>query len=320
MPSPTTSTDPTAPPDDTAEEVAFASDGLRIVGHLRRPASMQGQAPALLLTGPFTGVKEQVTATYARKFTNRGYVTLAIDHRNFGASEGTPRQHEDSTGKLHDLRDATSYLATHPDVDDQRLGCVGICLGASYALRHSAFDPRIRALAVIAGAYNNPADMLSGMGAENYRQLMADFADMTQRQFATGEVEYIAAVADHQGEAAMAGDEPWRYYGTDRALSPGWVNQVTRLSIRELLTLDATSAVDFLAPTPLLVVHGRTDAYCPPDGARRIYERAPGPKEMIWLETTEHIDLYDNPHFVNQATDHTPDFFDRHRETRSISE
>lgn len=52
----------------------------------------------------------------------------------------------------------------------------------------------------------------------------------------------------------MPGDEPWRYYGTERALSPGWVNRVTRLSLRELLTFDATSAAEFLAPTPALVV------------------------------------------------------------------
>lgn len=294
------------------EEVTFTSDGLRIAGQLRRPDSVPDRAPAVLLTGPFTGVKEQVTGTYARGLTDRGYVTLAIDHRNFGASAGTPCQHEDSVGKLHDLRDATSYLATRPDVDEQRLACVGVCLGASYALRHSAFDPRIRALAVIAGAYNNPADMRSGMGDESYRRLMADFAGMTQRQFATGDVEYLAAVADDQGEAAMPGDEPWRYYGTERAASPGWVNQVTRLSIRELLTLDATSAVDFLAPTPLLVVHGRTDAYCSPDGARRIYERASGTKDMLWLDTTEHIDLYDNPRFVTPAIDRTAGFLADH--------
>lgn len=302
----------TPPTDDVVDEIAFVSDGLRIVGHLRRPTSAPRPAPAVLLTGPFTGVKEQVTGTYARALSDHGFVTLAIDHRNFGASEGTPRQHEDSVGKLHDLRDATSYLATRADVDEQRLGCVGVCLGASYALLHSAFDPRIRALAVIAGAYNNPADMRSGMGDDNYRRLMAEFAGVAQRQFATDDIEYLPAVADDQSAAAMPGAEPWRYYGTDRATSRGWVNQVTRLSIRELLTLDATSAVDFLAPTPLLVVHGHTDAYCPPEGAQRIYERASGIKDILWLDTAEHIDLYDNPHVVNPAIERTAGFLADH--------
>lgn len=295
-------------PHDPVQEVELTSDGLSIVGHLRIPASSPAPAPALVLTGPLTGVKEQVTGTYARGLADHGFVTLAIDHRNFGASEGTPRQHEDATGKLHDLRDATSYLATRHEVDEQRLGCVGVCLGAGYALRHSAFDPRIRAVALIAGAYNDPAEMRAGMGAEGYRRVMADLAAAAQRQFATGEVEYIPAVAQQGGEAAMPGDEPWRYYGTDRAPSAGWVNRVTRLSIRELLTLDAAGAIDFLAPTPLLVVHGRTDAYCSPEGAARIYDRASGPRDICWLDTSEHIDLYDNPRFVGPAIERTAAF------------
>ncbi|MFP3901982.1 MAG: alpha/beta hydrolase [Acidimicrobiia bacterium] len=297
---------------DPVEEVELTSDGLRIAGHLRVPPGSSTPAPALVLTGPLTGVKEQVTGTYARGLAGHGLVTLAIDHRNFGASGGAPRQHEDATGKLHDLRDATSYLATRPEVDGQRLGCVGVCLGAGYALRHSAFDPRIRAVALIAGAYNDPAEMRAGMGAESYRTVMADLAAVAQRQFATGDIEYIPAVTEQDGEAAMPGDEPWRYYGTDRAPSSGWVNRITRLSIRELLTLDAAGAIDFLAPTPLLVVHGRTDAYCSPEGAGRIYDRASGPKEICWLDASEHIDLYDNPRFVGPAIERTAAFLAHH--------
>jgi alpha/beta superfamily hydrolase len=55
--------------------------------------------PASSSPGPlFTGVKEQVTGTYAEALTGAGYVTLAFDHRGFGGSEGTPRQHEDPAG------------------------------------------------------------------------------------------------------------------------------------------------------------------------------------------------------------------------------
>jgi hypothetical protein len=290
--------------------VTFTSDGLTLAGHLHIPAQGPPPYPAVVLTGPLTGVKEQVTGTYAEALADQGYLTLAFDPRNFGASDGEPRQHEDATGKLADLRDATSFLATRPDVDEGRLGCLGVCLGGSYALRHSAFDPRIGAVALVAGGYNNPEDMRASMGQEGYRATMADFAAVAQRQFATSEVEYLPAVAP-TGDAAMPGDEPWRYYGTDRALSPGWVNRVTRLSLRELLTFDATSAAEFLAPTPALVVHGTADAYCSPEGARRVHDRIAGPKQLEWLDTREHIDLYDNPIIVGQAVTLVTTFFDR---------
>ena len=92
------------------EDVSFVSDGLRLAGVLRRP-EISGTAPGVVLTGPFTGVKEQVVGTYAERLTDRGFATLAFDHRGFGSSEGLPRQHEDSAGKLQDLLDATSFLA-----------------------------------------------------------------------------------------------------------------------------------------------------------------------------------------------------------------
>jgi uncharacterized protein len=295
---------------DMLEEVSFRSGEITVAGHLRRPTDRRPPYAALVFTGPFTGVKEQVTGTYAAALAIRGYLTLAFDHRNFGASEGGPRQHEDVAGKLADLCDATSFLATHPDVDEQRIGCVGVCLGASCALRHSAFDPRISAVAVVAGAYNDPAEMRARKGAGGYREAMAAFAAVAERQFVGAELDYLPAVAPDGDEAAMPGDEPWRYYGTERSASPGWVNRVTRLSLRELLTFDAATAADFLAHTPALVVHGTVDDYCPPDGARRVHERIAGTSHLVWLETTEHIDLYDNATVVDAAVQHVAGFFD----------
>ncbi|HEY6424277.1 MAG TPA: dienelactone hydrolase family protein [Pseudonocardiaceae bacterium] len=121
--------------------VSFASTGITLARHLRIPEGAD-PLPALVFTGPFTGVKEQVTGHYAAALAQRGYVTLAFDHRNIDASEGQPRQHEDAAGKLAELTDATSYLATHPAVDPQRIGCVGICLGGGYALQHGRLRPQ----------------------------------------------------------------------------------------------------------------------------------------------------------------------------------
>jgi hypothetical protein len=255
-----------------------------------------------VLTGPFTGVKEQVVSVYARRLADAGLATLVFDHRNFGASGGEPRQHEDSAGKLADLRAATSALAAQPAVDADRLGCVGVCLGGGYALRHSAFDPRIRAVAFVAAAFNDPRAMREGMGRDGYRDQLQAFAAAEQRQFDTGEIDYLPAVAAGGGPAAMPGREPWDYYGTERSAASGWENRVTRLSIRELLTFDAAIGADFLAGTPALFIHGRRDDFCSPEAAAGIYERTEtADKEFVWLDTTNHIDLYDNPGYVDPA-------------------
>lgn len=291
-------------------DVRIPVDDLELAGHLRLPSgAATGALPALVFTGPYTGVKEQVTGDYAHRLADRGFVTLAFDHRNFGASGGHRRQHEDPAGKLADLSAATGFLANHDAVDANRIGCVGICLGGGYALKHAAFDRRVKALALVAGAYNDPRVMQRTIGADEYRRLLAGFADVATREQATGEVEYIKAVSDIEGEdAAMPGAEPFEYYGTDRSATGGWKNRMTRLSVREAVTVDLTIGADFIDPTPTLVIHGRTDAYCPPADAQAVHDRITGTKELMWLDTTNHIDLYDRPAYVDPAVDRIVDW------------
>ena len=291
------------------------SEGVELVGDLRLPGVGPGAVgvaeaeagigdgwPGVVLTGPFTGVKEQVTGSYAELLAAAGFVTLAFDHRGFGESGGR-RQHEDSQGKLADLRAAVSALAARAEVDAARIGLAGICLGGGYAIRAAAQDPRVRAVAGIAGGYNSPAEMAASMGIGGYRAALGSFLDRYD--------SYLPAVAPDGGEAAMGGDEPYGYYGTSRSRSPHWRNEVTRGSLHALMTFDALGAADLLAGTPLLVVHGERDAYCSPALAQALYDRTRGDKEILWLDAGLHTDLYDNPPYVNQAAAAAAAFFHR---------
>lgn len=289
----------------TIQDVSIPVDDITLAGHLRLPEGDHTEPlPAIVFTGPFTGVKEQVAGQYADRLASRGFATLAFDHRNFGSSGGHRRQHEDPAGKLSDLSAATSFLVNHDAIDAERIGCVGICMGGGYALKHAAFDRRIKALAVVAAAFNDPKVMRSGIGAGGYDQMMASFADVASKEAKTGAIDYIKAVSDVDGEdAAMPGAEPFEYYGTERSAAEGWSNQMTRLSVRELLTTDLAIGADFIGPTPSLIVHGRTDAFCSPEGAQDAFDRIDGTKELMWLDTTNHIDLYDQAEYVDPAVD-----------------
>ena len=292
------------------ERVEFEADGITLVGDLRAPPAGD-RVPGLVFTGPFTGVRDQVTGLYAERLAAAGYVTLAFDHRSFGESQGQPRRHEDPQGKLADLRAAVSFLRARPEVDPERIGAVGICLGGGYALRFAAFDPRVKAFAGIAGGYNTPYAMRSGIGPDGYRQALASFTAAAEDQDRGGEVQYLPAVAA-EGEAAMSGAEPFAYYGTGRGASAHWENSVTRTSVRELLTVDNMIGADFLSPTPGLIVHGVEDAYCSPDGAREAYERMGEPKRIVWLDARLHIDLYDTEPHVTQAVEAVTAFLAEH--------
>jgi uncharacterized protein len=281
------------------ERVTFGADGVPLVGTL---AVASDGAPAVVLTGPFTGVKEQVAGVYAARLHERGLTTLAFDHRGFGESGGR-RAHEDSQGKLADLRAAVSLLAAHPAVDAARVGAVGVCLGGGYAVRAAAGDPRIRAVVGIAGGYNSPARFGAG-DPDGYRRALGSFIERYDDE--------LPAVAPDGGNAAMGGDEPFAYYGTGRSAATHWENRVTYGSLHSLMTFDALGAAPLLTATPLLVVHGRTDAYCAPELAEALYTDATGPKEILWLDAERHIDLYDVEPYVSQAADAAATFLHRH--------
>ncbi|HEX6076976.1 MAG TPA: alpha/beta hydrolase [Micromonosporaceae bacterium] len=286
----------------TTERIGFRSDDVELVGELRLPDG-DTPAPALALSGPFTGVKEQVVGGYAERLRRAGYVTLAFDHRGFGESGGR-RGHEDTQGKLADLRAAVGVLASRPEVDPDRIGLVGVCLGGGYVMRAAAADPRVRVVAGVAGAYNSPARFAEGMGIAAYRSALASFL--------VGYDEQLPAVAPGGGEAAMPGEEPYAYYGTERGAAPHWENRVTRGSLHSLMTFDALGAADLLGDTPVLVVHGKADAYCSPELASELHSRTQGEKRIVWLDCERHIDLYDVDRYVTQAVDATVGFLRHH--------
>ncbi len=295
-------------PGYSVEPVRFRAEGIELVGELRLPDSTASgdPVPAVALTGPFTGVRDQVVATYAERLTAAGVATLAFDHRGFGQSGGR-RGHEDSQGKLADLRSAHDLLAGRPEVDAERIGLVGICLGGGYAVRAAASDPRVRAVVGIAGAYNSPAWFAAGMGLSSYRSALNSFLQSYD--------EYLPAVARAGGPAAMGGEEPFAYYGSDRSASAYWSNRVTRGSLYSLMTFDALGAGDLLTDTPVLLVHGRIDAYCAPELADQLQARisaAGGTVQLERVDCTEHIDLYDVEPHVSRAVALTVEFLHRH--------
>jgi fermentation-respiration switch protein FrsA (DUF1100 family) len=296
------------------EKVYFQSEGLKVVGNLFRPQNSKDKqsVPAILVAGAMTGVKEQVAGSYAERIAKAGYVTLVLDHRHFGESEGEPRQHEDPAKKMEDFKNAVSFLSSLKDIDRERIGACGISMGGGYMLQLTAFDRRIKAVSIVASGINLGDTLLEVLGKETFVNFLKQFNAARQRHYETGEVQYIPAVATDNKPAAMTGDEPFEYYGTSRAWSPGWVNRYTTESIENLMSYNAVPYAHHVSPTPLLIVHGRNDKYCFPKFAQQVYEQAGEPKEILWLDTTNHIDLYDNEKYVGPAINKIVEWFDKY--------
>lgn len=156
------------------EVVSFrTAHGINLAGHFYPARGRTGEpAPALVMCGPMTSVKEETLPHYAAALQDVGYSVLTFDNRSFGDSGGEPRQHLDTYEQVEDLRNAVSYMVSRTDVDRERFGLCCVCLGAGYALEVAAMDRRVKAVTLVAGGYNITDTYVEFPGHEGFEGSM----------------------------------------------------------------------------------------------------------------------------------------------------
>ena len=72
--------------------------------------------PAVVVSHPGGGVKEQTAGLYAKKLAEQGLITIAFDRSYQGESTGEPRQLENPYISTEDVSAVIDYLTTLPYV------------------------------------------------------------------------------------------------------------------------------------------------------------------------------------------------------------
>jgi fermentation-respiration switch protein FrsA (DUF1100 family) len=278
------------------KRVQFVVAGDAVVGDLFVPVG-PGPHPAVIVGGPMTSVKEQVTGVYAQALAQRGIAALAIDPRHYGESGGQPRQYEFYEHKIADLRAAAEALAGQAEIDPQRIGAVGVCLGTGYVVWAAVDNPRIRAVAGVVGYYRDVAELRSKDPAAFQAKVDQGVAARLHYQ-KTGEVLTIPAAAT-VGDAAMTLAETYDYYAR-RAVHPNYRNEFAVMSREHFLTFDVKPAAARLR-VPMAMVH--SERALSPAWARRFYDALSVPKQLHYLTSGGQVDFYDDPGLVAQASD-----------------
>ncbi len=126
------------------EDVQFTSGDDRISAWLYRPTG-SGPAPLLVMAHGLGAVRDMRLDAYADRFSAAGYGCLVFDYRNFGDSEGRPRQLLDIGMQLADWAAAVGYARTLPGVDPDRIGLWGTSFGGGHVIATAARLPGIAA-------------------------------------------------------------------------------------------------------------------------------------------------------------------------------
>jgi uncharacterized protein len=288
------------------EKVSFLSDGLVLIGHLYKPTNFDPDKKygAVITGGSLTSVKEQMAGTYAEKLAERGLITLAFDYRNYGESEGLPRQFEDPNLKLQDLQAATTYLLSLPFVSS--VGALGICTSGGNVAYLAANDNRIKATATVAAWLPNDEVLPLLYGSQENINHLVSLGEEAHQQFKeNGNSKTVLAYHNIDTTASHVG--PMEYY-MDNTRGGGvkeWKNEFAVMSWKPWLSFNPMAEASKIS-TPFMMVH--SDGSALPNNAKQFFNDLQGEKELVWGDGY-HFDYYDQPAQVNVASEKVSDFF-----------
>ena len=77
------------------QDIEFDAEGVTLRGWLYLPDGATGPVPTVVMAHGFSAVKEMFLDSFAEAFAAGGLGALVFDNRNFGASDGEPRQEID---------------------------------------------------------------------------------------------------------------------------------------------------------------------------------------------------------------------------------
>jgi hypothetical protein len=264
------------------------------------PPTPTEPVPGVVMAHGFSGVKEQGLDRYAEVFCEAGMAVLVYDHRNFGASDGEPRQLINPWAQARDYRHAIGWLAQRPEVDPDRLAVWGTSYSGGQVVVLGAVDERVKAV-VSNVAFTGYPGVDYDTASSNFEVIREALLDESGDGPAdTGEVMGPITLVPEQGsdDESMfgGGDAVDLFRGTDRREESSWQNHVNVQNAfsADLLWDPGWSFAHLQAP--LLMVVAAHDTVAPAELALAGYERSPEPKRLHVVDCT-HFAAYDGEWF-----------------------
>jgi hypothetical protein len=297
--------------------VQFRAGGEVIKATIYRPRDIAAQAkyPAVVVTGAWFTIQEQMPATYAMQLAQQGYVALTFDFRGFGKSEGKARYAENPQRKAEDIKAAANFLAGYPNVDPSRLSGLALCASTGYMANAIIAGAPIKAMACVAPWIQDQDVVYATYGGPERVQALIQVGESARKTFAnTGTVLSVPAAGPSGSDAVMQG-VPY-YTELNRGMIPAWENKFALMSWADWLRFDSLAPASELR-VPVLVVH--SDQAALPEQARRFHSRIRGIKEIFW-STESHMEFYDRSDTVSRSAGLAADFYRRSLRERSRAE
>ncbi|KAL3476669.1 Alpha/Beta hydrolase protein [Aspergillus californicus] len=262
------------------------SDHITLRGWLFTPSSFNGKLPCLVMAHGFAAHKEYGLAKFAEYFTlNSPVAVLAYDHRCLGASDGEPRREIVPTMQISDYSDAITFAQSLPEVNAEKIGIWGF----SYIKAAISQVPLTSGWETFHRIHR--ADFIPGLNHLFQTDRLAR---------ARGEEPARVPVVDKDTHSFSVLPSEYSYASYSSAIPLGWKNDVTLKSLEAFRAYEPAALIEWICPTPLLMVVMDNDVVTPADLALGAFARAKEPKQLHIL-SGGYFEPYDGPLFDENA-------------------
>lgn len=295
----------------TRRDIEFDAEGVTLRGWFYPADGPGASAATVVLAHGFSAVKEMYLDDYAAVFAAAGLNALVFDNRNFGASDGEPRQEIDPWAQVRDYRHAITYATTLAEVDSNRIGIWGSSYSGGHVLVVAAVDRRVKAVV-------SQVPMISGH--DNVRALVrADFipgframfdADRLARFQGQPPAMVPVVAEDPLAPSALPTADSWQWFTeTGQSRAPSWKNECTLRSVEMFTEYEPITYLPYISPTPLLMLPAIGDHLTPSELAIAAFDTAHEPKKLQILPGG-HFDAYVKGASISQGA--ARDWFVQH--------
>ena len=272
---------------------------------------VEGNLPAIAVSGPFGATKEQSSGLYAMKMAERGFVALAFDPSYTGESSGEPRRTASPDINTEDFMAAVDFLSRQDNVDIEKIGIIGICGWGGIALNAAAADTRIKATVastmydmtrVSGNDYNDAFDVeearhknreaLSKQRLADPTAMAGGVPDTVPPQAPRFVHDYYDYYKTERGYHKRSGNsnDGWRVIGTQAYSNSRFLYYINEIRSAVLVMHGADAHSRYFGEAAYhYMVDGKAEGY------KFVGEPNPNPenKELLIIPDVSHCDLYD---------------------------
>ncbi|HEV8105985.1 MAG TPA: alpha/beta fold hydrolase [Burkholderiales bacterium] len=264
------------------KNVEFPSEGATLRGLLFLPETLASKPPVVIMAHGTSATVSMVADKYAEGFCRAGLAVLLYDHRNFGNSEGEPRQEINPWIQCRGYRDAMKCVESLDEVDPERIALWGDSYTGGQVIVVGAIEQRVKVIVAQCPVFGAepPAVEPSKANFDILKDILLQGDIRGSPETTTGPMPVVSF--DQAGTPSLLKPiQAFRWF-IDYGGRAGtrWVNSATRVIPRTPVPYHPALCAPFVkAPTLLIVAPQDEMVHANYSVTKRAYELIPGFKQ-----------------------------------------